>query len=90
MYASSSIFAVADAQLHLQPALMRDLDLALSLQMVYFQMSILHLCVLYLSFCFPETISANFDYASIHGNPMGGCSDSSEDEESAPAFFSGR
>jgi hypothetical protein len=70
--------------------LKRDLDLVLSLQMVYFQMSILRLYVLYLSCCSPETILANFDYASIHGNPMGGCSDSSEDEESAPAYFLGR
>ena len=35
-----------------------------------------------------KTIAVNFDYASIHGDPMGGCSESSEDEESVPVSFS--
>jgi hypothetical protein len=30
---------------------------------------------------------ADFDYATIHGDPMGGCSESSEDEESVPVTF---
>jgi hypothetical protein len=42
--------------------------------------------------CLPRiliSVSANFDFATIHGDPMGGCSESSEDEESSafnPSF----